>query len=374
MKLTQSFINQFLVCLIFISAGSVMLSCQDHDKKTLVQKQVSTPSSQANSRTPLFSLNTDTIPNDRYVPLFYEGQLCHWVRGIVQDSKGMIWMGTNHYGVMRYDGTKVSYFEENDGVGGGRINKMVEDEDGTMWFCTYGGLTKYDGETFTNYPIETGSIKNDVWSVEIDDNGMFWVGTLEGVVQFDGATFTPFLLPKPDIKTPNPILSGNRITSIIEDKKGKLWFGTDGYGICTYNGKTFEHFTTKEGLADNNISELMEDSKGNIWIGTMFGGLSKYDGNSFTNFTKDGSVNEVEVGGLYEDKKGGIWFAAENQGVFRYDGSSFVKFDENDCLVSNGILSIYEDTKGRFWFGGWKGLSRFNGTSFTEVTKSGPWD
>lgn len=32
------------------------------------------------------------------------------------------------------------------------------------------------------------------------------------------------------------------IRSIFQDKKGNLWLGTDGHGICKLNGKSFEVF------------------------------------------------------------------------------------------------------------------------------------
>lgn len=112
----------------------------------------------------------------------------------------------------------------------------------------------------------------------------------------------------------------------------------------------------------------------------MFGGISRYDGKSFTNFTKDGVISGVEVGGLYEDDAGSIWFAAENAGVYRYDGTSrpagqaeFTNYYKADGLITNGILSIFKDKEGRFWFGGWGGLFRYDGKSFTPVTRDGPW-
>ena len=94
---------------------------------------------------------------------------------------------------------------------------------------------------------------------------------------------------------------------------------------------------------------------------------------SFTNFTEKGIIKGIEVGSFYEDKKGTIWFAAENHGVYNYNGKSFSNFNEEHGLNTNGVLSIYQDKEDRFWFGGWGGLFRYDGTSFTSVTAQGPW-
>jgi ligand-binding sensor domain-containing protein len=315
-------------------------------------------------------------------PLFYiDGQLCQHVRKIFQDTKGNIWFGTNVYDLMRYNGETLEHFDENDGIGGGRITGIVEDAEGNVWFGTYKGLTKYDlsaeqagGKSFTNFNENNGLLNNEIWSLIIDSKGGFWIGTNEGVCHFDGKEFTTFPIPKARVQDTTTIYAYDRITCIMEESNGTIWFGTDGFGICKYDGENFSQVTIENGLPDNNISDIMEDSKGNIWIGTVFGGLSRYDSKTFSNFTEDGIISGIEVGGLFEDKTGNIWFAAENHGVYRYDGKSFTNFTEEDGLNTNGILSIFEDREGRFWFGGWGGLFRYDGKSFFSVTKNGPWE
>lgn len=310
-------------------------------------------------------------------PLFYiEGQLCAWVRNIFQDSKGQLWFGTNHYGVMRYDGDSLVYFSEKDGLGAGRITEILEDKEGNVWFGTYGGLTRYDGSTFTNFALHPDPMGYDIWSVWLDKNGTFWLGTSAGVYLFDGENFAPFPLPKIAVEDTTSLISYDRVATILEDRKGHFWFGTDGFGICRYDGEKFTHYTTADGLCDNNIAHLIEDSKGNIWIGTMFGGISRYDGKTFTNFTQAGAVAGVEVYGIYEAPDGSIWFSAEGHGVYRYDGKEFVNFDQDDGLNTGGIQRIYVDREGRHWLGGWGGLFRYNPSAdpaFFSVTKEGPW-
>jgi ligand-binding sensor domain-containing protein len=148
--------------------------------------------------------------------------------------------------------------------------------------------------------------------------------------------------------------------------------GTDGYGICKYDGDTFVHFTTEDGLCDHTIYDLKSDSKGNIWIGTYWGGVSKYDGEKFTNYTKDGIISGDEAGGFFEDNNGDIWFGVENNGVYKYDGEHFIHYYKEEGL-DGAILSNYRDRENRFWFGGWGGLFRYNDNSFFPVSKDGPW-
>ncbi len=372
-----------IICLMLFFV--FIISCKGQDKTNEQKEQVVEEpiTSTTEFMDPLSAMDANPVRNETGLPIFYDGQLSHWIRNIFEDSKGNLWLGTNHYGIIRHDGDTLEYISEKNGIGGGRINDMVEDEAGNVWFSTYGGLSKYDGASFSNYPVTVGDHNNDLFALIIDKNDKFWVSTVNGVLQFDGETFTNFPIPRAKVKDPDPVLSPKRITTILEDSKGHIWFGTDGFGITRYNpfaeeGEgSFTFITTEDGLPDNRLSQIFEDSKGNIWISTMFGGVSQYVDGVFNNFTKEGLVDGIETGGFYEDRKGNIWFAAEHHGVYRYDGNTFTNFHETEGLESGGILSMLEDTKGRFWMGGWKGLFRYDPSGeklFVPVTRNGPWD
>ncbi len=328
-----------------------------------------------------------TAPKKYKDSLFeYEGQLCQHVRCMYEDQKGDLWMGTNVYGLMYYNGDTLIYYNEKDGIGRGRINQIEEDEKGNLWFATGDGLLKYDGTSFTNFKSDDPNMSNAIWSMVRDEKGVFWLGTNKGVMQFDGINFTAFPIPKIAVKDTTSMISYDRISAITLDQSGVFWFGTDGFGICTYNPKldngtgeptAFTHITKENGFTDNNIGSLFTDSKGNVWVGTYFGGLSRFDGNQFTNFTKNGMIDGLEVGGFYEDDTGRIWFAAENEGIYYYEGklndkrARFTKYTKADGLPSQGILCFLKDRKERFWLGGWLGLFQFNESekAFSVITK-----
>jgi hypothetical protein len=72
--------------------------------------------------------------------------------------------------------------------------------------------------------------------------------------------------------------------------------------------------------------------------------------------------------------------SSEGYGVYRYtpaenetSGGSFTNFSKEQGLGVRAVQTIFEDKEGRFWVGGGGGLYRFNGKSFVNVKKYGPW-
>ncbi len=326
--------------------------------------------------------NNQPIPLEEKAKLDAASQISEYIVEIFEDSKGNLWFGTVSDGAVRYDGKTLTYFSTKDGLCDNTVAGIAEDKEGNMWFGTHNGISKYDGKTFTTFGETTGHISG--CKILIDSKGQIWAGTTEGAFRYNGSSFSTFKIPNPVIDSPSYKIVPNKIWSIIEDKKGNIWFGRDGLGACKFDGTTFTHFTKKEGLCSNNVSRIVEDNQGNIWFGSITsdfpkyineGGVSRYDGKTFTQFPEIQGLSKNDIYTLYKDKKGDIWIGALHHGAYRYDGEKFTLFNEidktNDMLRIFGIQSILEDRQGTLWFGFSGGLFRFNGTSFTNVSKVG---
>lgn len=315
--------------------------------------------------------------------LYPDLQIGEYVRRVFEDKAGNLWFGTNGEGIARFNGKDLSYFSTYNGLSGSQVTAIMEDAGGNIWCATQGGISRFDGKGVTNFTMNDGLTDNWVWSLYQDSKGTIWAGTLMGLCRFDGAKFSSFALPATKVAHPAPDLSVSRVSAITEDKTGNLWFGTDGGGAYSYDGKSFTNFTTTDGLCDNNVTSILKDRKGNIWFGSMNGGLSCYDpspelragGKSFTSFNQETGIGNNEVWNIYEDKKGDIWFSSEGFGVYRYDGKTLTNFGEKEGLGIKAVQTIYEDSKGRLWIGGGGGLYRFDGKdTFFNVTRDGLTD
>lgn len=205
----------------------------------------------------------------------------------------------------------------------------------------------------------------------------------------------------------------NQIWKILQDSKGRYWFGSNGRGVYCLDGNELRQFTTSDGLVSDAIRGIQEDKDGNVYIET-FDGISRFDGSQFTAlkairssydqwrlepddlwfgfynandlYRYDGdslfelrlprkdlkaafgidtsispfdSNNPYSVYGINKDRDGTIWFGTFVAGAFRYDGKSFLWFDEKELSIlpdgtAAGVRSIIQDRDGYFWLSNFK--------------------
>ncbi len=208
-------------------------------------------------------------------------------------------------------------------------------------------------------------------TIKQDRKGNIWLATFEGVFRYDGKYFA---------NVTSQVTSA-RFFSILEDRKGNLWFGSIGSGVYQFDGKSFQSFTTKNGLINNEITAIYQDKAGNIWFGAN-GGASRYDGKSFRNYMMGGdSVKDIrgkslpdappinEVTSIIEDRSGKFWFGTRGN-VFVYDGKSFAVFKNSDGKPFMNVRSLIKDKSGNIWLGGNDGLWRYDGSTFTNLSRT----
>jgi hypothetical protein len=224
----------------------------------------------------------------------------------------------------------------------------------------YNGYSESQLKEADTPKVPMGQVRN----IKQARNGDILISSFLGVFRYDGTSFTNLTS-----KISSPRFSS--FWDVLEDRKGNLWFASKDSGVCYYNGKSFQHFTIREGLANNGVRKIYEDKAGNIWFATG-GGASRYDGKSFRNFTtKDGLPNN-DINTFMEDKTGKLWIGTRGEACF-YDGKTFTVFRNKDGKAFNNVWSIIEDKKESIWFGDVDGLWRYDGRTFTKVSQRGAY-
>ena len=88
----------------------------------------------------------------------------------VKDRIINIWFGSHQEGVCLFNGEKLTYFTEEDGLSNNQVRSLFEDSNGIVWFEGGIGISSYDGnkiithsEKDYNSKSEWHSDKNDLW-------------------------------------------------------------------------------------------------------------------------------------------------------------------------------------------------------------------
>ena len=213
---------------------------------------------------------------------------------------------------------------------------------------------------FLSYSIEDGLSQSTVYCLIQDSRGYIWAGTDGGgVCRFDGTNFKTY--------NNKQGLAGNVVRTIMEDSKRRIWFGTDE-GISIYDGLTFRNISNEDGLSGSTVLAIHEDNYGNYWAGTDDGGLNRIYLVSKDSVVihcynvDDDKLSSNSIFDLHEDDNKQLWVATLYGGLMiikisdHASGSGKEQLEiktlrEGRDIPSDLILTIEEDYKGKMWFG-----------------------
>ncbi len=325
---------------------------------------------------------------------------------VTEDKTGSLWVGSSMGGgLCKYDGKSFTKFTQEQGLVYNKVWGITEDKKENLWFVASSGICKYDRKSFTNYSID--HIFSNVRSVIEDKRGNMWFGSSLGVTKYDGQSFTNYniaqglpyqmVLSMAEDKLGNIWFGtygggvikydGNRVEALEAGKNSSLENILDLKKINGKFVKSFTRYTTAQGLADNTVKCIIEDKRGSMWFGTNGGGISKYTcsnngGNStFTNYSRAQGLSNNTILSVREDKAGNLWMGTAGGGVCKYDplakdsiGSKpFTIYTSAQGLAEDMIYAIAEDTTNNIiWFGtnlGLSGLKLNSASSGTEGAK-----
>ena len=266
------------------------------------------------------------------------------VQAVLVDKDGHIWAGTNR-GLFQMnrdgDGTEFSKASTEGGIGSDKIVALSGRQHVDILWMAHPdtGASSFGDDHWDRVRPDTSRLPSaDVRDVHIvsEAQGRVWFATPKGAALFDRSLDIWAIF-----ETDNSDIPSNDVTAIETDASGALWIGTKDKGLArTLNLKTWDIYTTSEGLARNDIRDILVARNGTVWVATE-GGVSHWENDAFvTANTANSGLPSNSVRALVEDSQGHIW-AATDGGVARFDGSQWSAFTkEAGILPTNNANSI----------------------------------
>jgi len=205
------------------------------------------------------------------------------VTRLFEDARGDLWIATydgQRYGLDRWKRADdriepISHVAGRSLLNEREATSFVEDRFGTLWIglshpLQPGGLATYREGQLKVLDSVPEAPRSNLFDLLVDRTGRLWMAsTTQGVVRVDmpGAEIPTFRYYDRDDG-----LASNRVTSLAEDRYGRIYCGT-GRGVEQINPQTqfIRHFTEMEGLALGNVDDIHLDSRGDLWFATTLG-------------------------------------------------------------------------------------------------------
>ncbi len=237
-----------------------------------------------------------------------------------------------------------------DGLASNRVNCIVADSRGFLWFCTPEGLSRFDGNRFVNYGVVAGLPDQAVLALHESRAGDHWMGTGKGLSRIDSAHFANY----------DP---GQAVVALAESRSGGMWAATKS-SILEWR----DPLHVRRRPVPFRPTSLLEDASGNLWVGTATSGIF-LSGRNLT--AKSGLPGEwVEM--LLRDSRGRVW-AALRGGLVQFSLNAEGKWAPakiyTDTLAGTDVKAVAEASDGTLWVGTTRGISRlrWNGTGDAAI-------
>src|SRR5262245_12037441 len=195
------------------------------------------------------------------------------VRGVLPARDGAVWIATDA-GLARLAAGVVQRAPGAADLPSGALFSLAEDRAGSLWVGGRGGLTRIGPGPRRTFTPRDGLAADLVRSVLEDRDGVLWAGTDAGLSRLaPGAA----AFEASDAPTTRPIFA------LAEDPRGDLWVGTEGTGLLQRHEGRWRAYTPHDGLPSPIVRSLLPDRDGGVWIGTD-NGLALFQGGRFRVF------------------------------------------------------------------------------------------
>ncbi len=295
------------------------------------------------------------------------------VREIIPGNDGQLWIGTEDKGLFRFNPATETLTPFEHPLLYKNVHGLCMDGD-YLWVGTFsGGLNRIDLRTRQVRHYEKGDrpnslMANDVFTICRTSQNEIWIGTTSGLMKYNRAT---------DDFTRVEQLQNKFVYYILEDFNGNLWLATYSHGVYCYDvtKQTWRNYQTDKSsphsLPYNKVISIFEDSRKRLWFMTLGEGICQYipEEDHFLRYDTLPGIEGNIVYKMMEDKKGNLWCSTNNGLVCFNPSNSY----SHVYTTANGLLnnqfnyqSGYADPRGNIYVGSIGGFVVFNPDSFIE--------
>lgn len=242
----------------------------------------------------------------------------------------------------------------------------------SLFFYSEGLISQTQFDRFNHISTSDKFILNSVTSIDQDEKGLIWFGTRNGLMKYDGIELKVVKRVEGDFNKRRV----NDIFCVLWDSTSGIWMGTqNGLSLYDNRAESFKIINKVANLGSGThlVYDVLRVKPNEIWLGTH-AGLIVYQEDTemlkIHNFIDSGKTSNSQITQLYQTSNGDIWLCT-NDGLRKamvhengdLEFSDFkIDWAWEETSARSRISSIQEDHHGNLWVGTRLGLYYFNTT------------
>jgi len=315
--------------------------------------------------------------------------------GILFDNDGALWITSIGDGLRRSPApellkgrikefsTAVESFTTKDGLSDDYVRKILRDREGNIWVGTNSGLDRFRQTNLVpliltfkpQFAAFAPGDAGDVWvenphtmfqvheghsdhghpfpgqalSAYRDPTGTIWWFCVDSIYRYDAGNYTRLSLPP---SFPKPYVQTG--IAATEDGSGTLWLAALGEGLFHLEKGGWQPLESASEFAKLRPTTAFTDWMGRAWFGYTGGTMIVLDQGKIQRvFPADASpVGSVRaIGGRGRD----IWIGG-NAGLAFFDGNRFRQIEPADAEAFGPVMGIKQTTDGSLWLAESRGV------------------
>lgn len=308
---------------------------------------------------------------------------------------GSLWIGTG-FGPAHWTNGRLVVFPEVQG----RINAMLEDDDGTVWIArnryligqhAQGPVCRLQGDAFRCLGASEGLAWPYAGALAKDSSGALWIGSSSGLSRWKDGRATAYMgrelerqgggagigalaaglqdrlwvgvqVAGPDLGLRQladgastaltlPGLDGTRlsVSALLRDGRDALWVGTSDEGLYRVSGGRADRLTSADGLSSDTIIQLFQDREGSLWVVTSKG-LDRFRDYRIETLSAREGLKSDNAGSVLARADGSVWIGNLGSLEVWRDGA-LSSITRREGLPGENVASLFEDRRRRLWVG-----------------------
>jgi ligand-binding sensor domain-containing protein len=195
-------------------------------------------------------------------------------------------------------------------------------------------------------------------------DGSIWISNYHALDVLHGTTVTSFLGGRE--------LPGAEVTSMFEDRMGRMWVGIDKT-LTLFDQGVFRAVRRQDGGETGGISALTDDPAGNLWVISQagaHGSLLRIEGQTIMQEITFDQLAIAKAGAMASDRESGIWVPMFNGNVAHWHDGHADIIDLHRASHTGNITGIIGAPDGSIYVSSALGVVGIRGSKWQTLDAS----